>query len=331
MVHLGKILHDWVSNLALINNNLLKLLQETAKKYMDPKAEVLSIESTPISMGSQAVELMRHSVLIKVLDETSKLSLVSKYATRIERQVLTRLYSQRASVPFSYSDGSELDERFLICIQDVDYQTNYRNINVRLLQKSETKALSYIHASNFGQRRELSWLPEVDSLHIEKMIYERWKPQWQAAKRNEQFIDIFGDYIPFVEAVANTIFEDIQHLINDESSQTLIHNDLNPGNVLVHNNTDVLFIDWEEARYGSLFLDIPLRCGTSEQIEDYKGLLADKSIEFSYDHFNQMYAIASRYLGLRYMSWNLGAWTSNSHAKDDLKKYLDMVVGTSPT
>lgn len=121
--------HDWVSNLALKNNNLLKLVQGTVKKFIDPNAEVLSIESTPITMGLQAVELRRHIVLIKILDDTSKLSLVSKNATRIERQVLTRLYSQKASVPFSLSYGSEAEERSLICIQDVDYQTDYRNIN----------------------------------------------------------------------------------------------------------------------------------------------------------------------------------------------------------
>ncbi|WP_208919767.1 hypothetical protein [Paenibacillus uliginis] len=118
-----------MSNLALKNNNLLKLVQGTVKKFIDPNAEVLSIESTPITMGLQAVELRRHIVLIKILDDTSKLSLVSKNATRIERQVLTRLYSQKASVPFSLSYGSEAEERSLICIQDVDYQTDYRNIN----------------------------------------------------------------------------------------------------------------------------------------------------------------------------------------------------------
>ncbi|QUL52323.1 aminoglycoside phosphotransferase family protein [Paenibacillus tritici] len=320
-----------MSILALINNDLLKLIQGTVKEFVDPKAEVLSIESTPIAMGIQAVGLKRHSVLIRILDETSKLSLVSKHATRIERQVMTWLYSQRASVPFSFSYGSELDERSLICIQDVDYQTDYSNINISSLQKSETKALSHIHLSNFGQRRELSWLPEVDNFHIEKMIFEQWKPQWQVAKENEQFKDIFGDYIPLVEDAANTIVQDIQYVIRDEGSQTLIHNDLNPGNVLVHNNTEVIFIDWEEARYGSLFFDIPLRCGTLEQIEEYRGLLAGKSIEFPDDHFEQMYTIASRYLGLRFMSWNLGAWTSNSRAKEDLKKYLDMVVGASLT
>ncbi len=317
------------------NNNLLKLIQETVKKFVDRNAEVLSIESTPINTGFQAVELSRYSVELKILDDISKLSLVSKSATRIERQVLTRLYSQKASVPFSLSYASETEERSHICLQDVDYQTDYRSINVGLLQKSEPKALSHIHISNFGLSKELSWLPKADSIHIEKMIYERWKPQWQAAKGNEHFIEVFGDYIPLVEAVANTILEDIQYVINDEKSHTLIHNDLNPGNVLVHNNTDVIYIDWEEARYGSLFLDIPLRCGTAEQIEEYRKLLAAKSIEFPDDHFNQMYAIASRYLGLRYMSWNLGALQSlvsilvDSQAKDDLKKYLNMVVGTS--
>ncbi|MEC0260228.1 aminoglycoside phosphotransferase/kinase family protein [Paenibacillus lautus] len=106
-----------------------------------------------------------------------------------------------------------------------------------MLQKSEPSAPSHIHISNFGQKKELSWLPEEDSSHIEKMLYERWKPQWQAAKGNEQFRATFGEYIHLVEAVANTISEDLQYVIKDESSQTLIHNDLNPGNVLIHNNT----------------------------------------------------------------------------------------------
>ncbi|MGE7094481.1 phosphotransferase [Lysinibacillus sp. NPDC048646] len=45
-------------------------------------------------------------------------------------------------------------------------------------------------------------------------------------------------------------------ILNDESSHTFIHNDPNPGNVLVHNNDDIFFIDWHEARYELLFLDI---------------------------------------------------------------------------
>lgn len=309
--------------------SFLELVHDTIQKFINPNAEVLSVESKPINMGLQAIELSRHNVQIKINGETARLSLISKRATSTERHVLKRLYLQKANVPYSLSYASEAEERSLVCIQDIDYQTNYTNLNISMLQKNETKVLAQIHTSNYGQRKELSWLPLADSIHIEKMLNERWNPQWQAAKVQEQFIDDFGEYIPSVEAVAKSIYEDIQIVINDENSHTLIHNDLNPGNVLVHNNTDVFFIDWEEARYGSLFLDVPLRCRTSEQIEDYRALLDDKNINIPRDRFYELYEIASRYLGLRYMSWNLGAWTSNPHAKDGLRKYLDMVVGTS--
>jgi hypothetical protein len=110
-----------VSDLTLINNNLLNLIQGTVKRFINPKAEVLSIETTPINLGIQAVELMRHNVLIKRLDETSKLSLISKHATRIERLVLTRLYSQKASVPFSFSYGSEIDGRSLTLVKGMNF------------------------------------------------------------------------------------------------------------------------------------------------------------------------------------------------------------------
>jgi hypothetical protein len=308
------------------NNNLYDLIQGTVKEFIDPNAEVLIIDSNPINMGLQAVDLRRYKVL---LGNKAEISLITKSATSIERRVLNRLYKQKANVPYSLSYGSEVEERAPVCIQDVDYQTDYGNLNINLLQKKEMKALAHIHASNFGLRKELSWLPLADCAHIEKMINERWKPQWEVAKNDDQFINVFGDYITAVESTASTIIGDLQNLVNDEANYTLIHNDLNPGNVLVHNSTDVFFIDWEEARYGSLFLDIPLRCGSTEQVEEYRESLSAKGVEFSDSRFTQFFNVASRYVGLKYMGWNLGNWTNNSHAREGLQKYLGMVVGTS--
>nr|WP_145402195.1 phosphotransferase [Paenibacillus xylanexedens] len=315
-----------------MNHELQNLLQRTIKEYIHPAVKILNIETTPIHSGTQAVHLMRHHVQFKVPDQILSISLVSKQAARIEQRVLTWLYSQKANVPFSLSSWSvsdhlEAEERSLLCIEDVDYQTDYTNLDIGLLQKREIKALSHIHISKLGQKKALSWLPEIDTCYVEKMIGEYWKPQWQAAKQDEQFIELFGDYIPIVESAADAILKDIQHVLNDQSSQTLIHNDLNPGNVLVRQNTEVIFIDWEEAKYGSLFLDIAMRCRTPEQMNDYRDLLSAKSIEFTDHHWNQLYTIASRYLGLRYMTWNLGAWTTQSNAKDQLRGYLDMVAG----
>ncbi|MEK8129980.1 phosphotransferase [Paenibacillus filicis] len=309
------------------NIHAFELIQNTLRKFINPNAEVLSVENQPIHMGLQAVDLNRHHVQFKTDGAARSLSLISKRATSIERRVLSRLYSQKANVPFSLSHAPDEEERSLLCIQDVDFQTDYTNLNMNALQKKEPKVLAHIHISNYGQRKELSWLPAADGLHIEKMVNERWLPQWETAKRQEPFLEVFGEYLSSVEAVAATISEDMKMVIHDEQSQTLIHNDLNPGNVLVQHNTDVFFIDWEETRYGSLFLDVPLRCRTQQQIEEYREVLADANIEISSHRFEQLYQIASRYLGLRYMSWNLGAWTSHSQAKEDLRKYLDMVVG----
>lgn len=194
-----------------------------------------------------------------------------------------------------------------------------------MLQKRELHALAYIHKTNHGLREELSWLPLANRDHIEKMVYERWKPAWEEAKNNEQFIEIFGKYIPEVEAISNSIVNDIEVVLNDESSHTLIHNDLNPGNVLVHNNSDVFFIDWEEARYGPFFLDIPLRLEL-DKAKEYCEVLASLGLETPFERFEKQYVIASRYLGIRFMTWNLGVWTTNPNAKDGLQKYLNMAT-----
>lgn len=305
-----------------------RILLKTIQKFIDPSAEIKSVESKPIHIGLQAVSLHRHTIHLKKL-ENIQLSLITKYASKIERKVLNRLHSQGANVPFFLTDSPTDEERALICLQDVDYQTDYSNLNIAALQQKELPTLWHIHASNLGRVEELRWLSPVDIHHVETMINTRWRPQWQTSLRDDCFVTEFGDYIPWVEAAASTIFKDIIVVINEESTHTLIHNDLNPGNVLVHNNNDVFFIDWEDARYGSLFFDFPLRCNLSEHVERYRKFLADKGVVFSDQRFTHLFTTASRYLGLKYMSWNLGSWSSNRQAKNDLKKYLDMVVGSN--
>lgn len=306
-------------------NEILELIQESAKQFISNTAMVLEMESTPLNMGYQAVGLSRHKVLIDDQGAKEYISLITKMANPTERRILHRLFLQSANVPYSITHDLDSDDRALLCIQDVDYKTNYQSLNFEMLQEKEMHALAYIHKMNHGSRGELSWLPFANYDHIKQMIYGRWKPVWEEAKHNEQFMETFGQYIPEVEAVSGSIVNDIEVVLNDERSHTLIHNDLNPGNVLVHNNDDVFFIDWEEARYGSFFLDIPLRFEW-KQARAYQDVLASLGLETPADRFEQLYAVASRYLGLRFMTWNLGAWTNNSSAKEGLQKYLNMAT-----
>ncbi|XEC94195.1 phosphotransferase family protein [Paenibacillus tarimensis] len=300
-----------------------ELIQETIHRFISPTAKVNNIDSTPVSMGMQSVDLYRHKVRIIDHNARKDISLISKKATITERRALCMLLSQSANVPFTWT--KDLTEgRAYICTQDVDYLTDYNNLDIAMLQNKELHALAFIHHANLGKREQLSWLAPADQNHIYTMIHERWRAAWKVAKNNEQFMDEFGIYVPTVESVARSITDDMIRVLNDERTHTLIHNDLNPGNVLVYNNEDVMFIDWEEARYGSLLLDVPLRF-TVEQAEDYRDALASLGHEIPHSLFIRQYKMAARYLGLRYMSWNLSVWTGDPNAKQGLKKYLNMV------
>lgn len=301
------------------------LIQKTVKQFFSETATVLDIESTPLNLGYQAVNLSRHKVLIETQSEQEYISLITKMANRTERRVTCRLFEQKANVPYSRTHDIDSDDRTLICFQDVDYKTHYQSLDIAMLQQKEIHTLAYIHSRNHGLYEELSWLPRVKRDYIEKIIYGIWKPAWEEAKQNEQFMETFGTYISKVEAVSGSIADELEVVMNDEATHTLIHNDLNPGNVLVHNNDEVMFIDWEEARYGTLFLDIPMRFDLP-QAREYRRVLASLGWELPTEGFEQKYRVASRYLGLRYMTWNLGAWLRDSSAKDELQKYLDKVT-----
>ncbi|MFF2093372.1 phosphotransferase [Paenibacillus sp. NPDC058174] len=307
------------------NNELSDLIQATVKKFISASAAVLEIESAPLHLGFQAVDLSRHQVMLEDEGTRRSVSLITKMARRTERLALHRLFSQSANVPFSHTNDMDSEHRKLLCIQNVDEHTDYQNLNIEWLQKKEAAALAYIHQSNLGYKEQLSWLPAATRDHAEQMLHTRWRPSWEKTIQNEAFIEAFGAYIPEVEAIAAHVTADLEAVLNDESSHTLIHNDLNPGNVLVHNNDDVYFIDWEEARYGSLYLDVPLRLDL-DQARDYLEVLSSYGVELPSAKFESQYRISARYLGLRFMAWNLGAWTDDVRAKEGLIKYLKMAT-----
>ncbi|MEK3899175.1 MULTISPECIES: phosphotransferase family protein [unclassified Paenibacillus] len=300
-------------------------IEETVRQFLSDKARVLDIESTRLHSGYQAVDLFRHRILVESEGRQEYSSVITKMASGNERRVMNRLFDQGANVPFNKAGDLNSDHRALLCIQDVDYKTNYQNLDIGMLQHKEMQALAYIHNRNRGLQEELSWLPRINRAYIETIIDGVWRPAWEETQHNERFVETFGTYISEVNAISEKIVDELEALWKDEATHTLIHNDLNPGNVLVHNNDDVMFIDWEEARYGSLFLDIPMRVDRS-QAGEYREVLASLGWVLPANTFEQRYRAASRYLGLRYMTWSLGAWLQDSGTEGGLRRYLDMVI-----
>ncbi|WP_152392369.1 aminoglycoside phosphotransferase family protein [Paenibacillus guangzhouensis] len=307
-------------------SDLRRTIQMTVARFISPHAEILSIKDHDIAHGVSAVALRRHEIELRNNHHHSKINLISKKATWRERRVMYRLQDQFANVPFSYTYNLESSHREYLCMQDIDYETDYSNLDMELLQNKERFALAHIHSVNFNKAHELSWLPRVSTKYIESVLHEKWRPSWDNAQNDADFKHQFGHYISEINKSVEHIVEDMERVLRDEGSHTLIHNDLHPGNTLVYKNQDVFFIDWEEAHYGSLYLDAALRFREITQAENYRDVLNEEGLNLSEEKFKLHYTIASRYLGFRYMSWFLNTWKEDERWRDELKKYLNMAL-----
>lgn len=303
-----------------------RLIEETVARFLSPDAILLDMEEQPVMKGFSATEIYRYQVRVDYRKEDLVTSYFIKKASLNERRVLALLHEQRVSVPYSFSRDYESDQPCYLCMQDVDYETDYGSLDVKVVLGQEYGLLAHLHAANLGRRQDLLWLPEADRRYISRMLRERWEPSWTQAVQNEEFAAVFQSYIPQIQAMADSIADEMETILNDESSLTLIHTDLHPGNVRVQINTNVRYIDWEEARYGSFYLDIPLRFTGLEQAERYRMALEAKGISINPDEFRRRYLTASRYIGLRYMGWTLGSWNTNRHTFESMIQYMNMVL-----
>ncbi|WP_433581864.1 hypothetical protein [Paenibacillus amylolyticus] len=147
---------------------LQHLIKQTINQYVSSDIHIQSIKSNPVGAGSQAVELLRHHIEFLINGVNKDISFVTKKATFIERSAFSRLFLQGANVPYSLSNEIHTQDRSLICIQDVDYQTDYSHLDIDLLQNKELQALAYIHGTNMGSKKELPWIPIVDRSHIHR-------------------------------------------------------------------------------------------------------------------------------------------------------------------
>ncbi|WP_127587905.1 phosphotransferase family protein [Paenibacillus koleovorans] len=303
------------------------LIQKTVERYISPFAKVIALETRPIRLGLQSQEVQRYKVTIQVEKAECEVFLVTKKAELCERLVLGRLQAQSAQIPFNYTNDVVTDIPDYICMQDVDHDTEYSKMDIGIFEKQIPNALAHIHASNYRLAKELVWLPIADRSYISRMLDKWWTPQWENAKRNEAFVEKFRDYIPEIEAVSASIVDEMEYVINDEPSHTLIHTDLHPGNVLCSSDNEVFFIDWADAHYGSFYFDIATRFNSLNKAQIYREKLVEAyQIEVTHAHFVQQWRTATRYIGIRYIAWTFGKWKNSPSTYQALNNYLEMIV-----
>jgi aminoglycoside phosphotransferase (APT) family kinase protein len=310
---------------------LQQLLQETVSIHIAPSAHIASVETVALSPGLSGAAVHRHQLTLRYPSErVDQIRLITKEAWLRERRVLTLLTSQRQpNVPFTHTLDLTTEGPALICQQDVGdtrRPTSLEPITDEALQR-EAQGLAAIHTANMGQARSLAWLPRIDCPYFADYVLTRcWRPHWERMLADNAFVAAFGAFISPVEAAAEPMAEEMAELAGEEDALTLIHTDINPSNVLVHDGQPY-YIDWQVAHYSPLYLNLPHHFCTLQQAEHYRKALAAQGKAIPTGKFEECYRAAARCIGFRYMWWTLELWQSDHRATAWVMHYLHLILG----
>jgi aminoglycoside phosphotransferase (APT) family kinase protein len=288
------------------------LLEATLRYMVHADATLLDASSQTITRGVSGAEVRRHSVGVRVPDgPDTVISLITKMSDRIERSTLAHLNAQgQPAVPLSHARAVDLDGPDWICLQDLgdDGRPDVLSPLPEETLVSEVAGLASIHAVNAAGVEELTWLPRADREYARSMIDDVfWRPHWESVVTQNDFHEEFGTWLPRVEAAAAKVVDEVAALDADPGDRTLVHTDINPGNVLVHDRK-AFFIDWNDAHRGSFYLDLPHHLCTLELAERYREVVERFGVAINPSDFEERYRIAARYTALRYMWWTFEAW-----------------------
>lgn len=115
-----------------------------------------------------------------------------------------------------------------------------------------------------------------------------------------------GPERPRLEVAATRFLADMVRLWAEGDSLTLIHADLHGDHVLVNGGKPYI-IDWEQARYGSFYLDLP-NYFPPGAARHYREALAKFGHDIPEAAFMERYRMASRYVGFKYMGYTLWSY-----------------------
>ncbi len=231
------------------------------------------------------------------------------------------------NVPFSHTIDLTTDAPARMCLQDVG--DTYRPVSLAPISdealRQEAAGLAAIHYRNLGQNKTLGWLPRVDSTYVKARVLDIWwRPAWEKALRNAPLRQVLDPHIPAVEQAAVRLAGDMEPLLSDPHTQTLVHTDIHPSNVLVHEGRP-FYIDWSATHYGSLYLDLPHHFCTREQAEHYRAALAAYGEIISTTDFDASYRAAARLIGFRYLWWTLAGWRGSVKDTAWVMHYVSLI------
>ncbi len=186
------------------------------------------------------------------------------------------------------------------------------------LPQLAAEGLAAIHAKNLGCGAALPWLPPADPEYFAAtVVNEYWREPWQENLENAEFAAAYGQHTAALEQAAGIFLAEMADLWQANDSLTVMHADLQPqigGHVLVSQGQPYL-VDWGQARYGSLYLDLPNHWSPTT-VERYRQALAGHGVNIPPIEFMARYRAAGRYVGFKFLSTMVWLWGTGSRGDD---------------
>ncbi len=319
---------------------VLELLQATIAAHVAPDARVLEARQREGGeQGFSAAMLRYYDVTYTRAGVTERATLVTKEASLGERRSLAWLGGRGLPVPFSYTPDLTTAAPAPVCMQYVGARPAPGE---RARQAART--LAAIHHAALGRVDELPWLPRADPAFFARWLIDAcWRRGWQRALAGEGHVDAYGRHFgppkpggafaaefaaytqPLEEAAARFL-RDMTALWEAGDSLTLVHADFHDEHVRSRGGRAYV-IDWGQAHYGPLYVDLPNYFSRDEALL-YRGALAELGHDLPPDEFLARYDAASPYPGFKYFGIGLWNWCYGDppHRRDSVLQFIDMVL-----
>ncbi|WP_425147837.1 phosphotransferase [Deinococcus sp.] len=298
------------------------LLTQAMRHFSAADWSAASVQALPIESGVSGVKVRRYEL---THPDGPCARVVVKPCGLKERLTLARLDGGEG-VPGAYVPDLHSDEEADVVMEDAGETLLGWTLADR---EAAARALSAVHAHFMGRRAELAWLPDLDAAYLEGFIVERcWRGTWQRARGNPDFVREFGGWISVVEASVQTLAADLLAFVAQTDVQTLAHTDVYYGHIFRQGERAVV-IDWGQARYAPLFLDIGDTFDTAEGAQVYRTALAARGVRLSDSVFETGHRLARRFAGVRYVWWWLESWQRDPQDwnREGLERMLGMAAG----
>lgn len=227
---------------------------------------------------------------------------ISKEASSRERYVLDLLSTQRQAIPITWVEDPTREGQAVI-FQEYAEDYPWRAPGDALTAQT-AEALAAIHAANLGAPRP--WLPRADRDFSEELYLRATQREWERNLADPLFAQEFGRYTEPLHAALEHLLGVLDELTRENQTLTLINTDITPEHLRLARGKPC-FIDWNQAHYGSLYLDLP-NVFDVENVLLYRDALARHGLEIAPADFLERYREVGRYVGLRYLEVGLLNW-----------------------